>query len=75
MVIPFSSRNFNIIDLKVSLSAKYNFSLLRAGCACLARWRESKAFARANKDLVSGDFSMGLQIDDRGELFGEGGLV
>ena len=51
MVIPFSSRNFNIIDLKVSLSAKYNFSLLRAGCACLARWRESKAFARANKDL------------------------
>ena len=75
MVIPFSSKNFSIIYLKVSLSAKYRFSLLRAGCACLARWRESRAFARASKDLDSDDFSMGLHIADKGELVGEGGLA
>ena len=67
--------SLSIIDLKVSLNAKYRFSLLRAGCACLARWRESRAFARASRDLDSDDFSMGLHIDDKGELVGEGGLA
>ena len=41
----------------------------------MAHWRESRAFARASKDLDSDDFSMGLHIADKGELVGSWGFL